>query len=135
MDLPDWSVDCLRQNYGPIWNFRAPLRSGKCDNPTPHFASAGRNWERTDTLDHDRRALLVTLAKHFTASGHLGQKDKAFVELTIAIGERANQEYSAIVVDFDLAIAEIRDLHCDRPSSSSSGDLVDHFLRKRVKHD
>ena len=112
-----------------------PCGSGKCDNPIPHFASAGLNWEWADTLDHYGRSLLVTFAKHFSASGHLGQEDEPFVNLTIAIGERADQEYSPFAIDLDLAVAEIRNLHGDWPSSGANGNLINYLLRKRIEHD
>ena len=111
------------------------MSSGKSNDPIPRLAFARLNWERTDSFDHDGRALLVSFTKHLSFSRHLGEKDEAFMHLTIAICEMANQENASIPVDFDFAICEIGDLYSNRPSSGSFGDLVDDFLRKRIKDD
>src|SRR5215475_14238660 len=47
----------------------------------------------------------------------------------------AHQENPAIPINLHLAIAEIWNLHGDRPASGSLGNLVDDFLWKRVEHD
>jgi len=88
-----------------MWNFGASLCSGKGDNPIPNVASAGLNGERTDAFDHYGRALLVTLAKHFTLSGHLRQKDKAFVDSAIAVDKLADQVDPSIPVNLDVTLA------------------------------
>src|SRR5579863_3460526 len=130
-----YSVDGLRQCDGPLWNLRAPLSSGKGDYPIPRLASAGLNWKWTDSFDHDGRALFVAFAKDLAFSRHLSEKDEAFVDLTVAIREMADQENAAVPVDFDFAVCEIGDLYRDRPPSGAFGDLVHDLLRKRIEHD
>src|SRR6266404_4356994 len=47
----------------------------------------------------------------------------------------ADQENPSIPVNFHFSVAEIWNLHGDRPTSGAFGDLVDDFLGKRVEHD
>src|SRR5947207_9581222 len=117
-----------------MWDFRAPLSAGKCDNPIPRLTSAGLNWKWTDTLDHDGRTLLVAFAEDLTTSGDLGQKDQALVNFPFDNCEMADQEYPSIPVDLDLSVIQIWNPYSDWTSSSSFGDLVDDLLRKCVEH-
>jgi hypothetical protein len=93
------------------------------------------NREGAHTLDDNWRALCIPFSKYLALSGHLRQKDEAFMDLAVAIGEMADQKDASLPVNFHLAVAEIGDLDADGPSSSAFRDLVDNLLRKRIEND
>src|SRR6516225_7244261 len=109
------SINGLRKCDCPRWHLRTPLSAGKGDNPISCLASAGLNWEWTDTFDHDGRALLVVLTKYLAFSRHLSEKDQAFVHLSVVICEITDQENAPIPVDLYFTVCEIGDLYSDRP--------------------
>ena len=127
-------VGCFRQRDSPLRDFRAPLGSGKYDNSVPYLAPTRVNGKRTDPLDDNGRALRIPFMKHLTFPGHLGQKDQAFVNLTFAVGEMADQEDSSFPVDFHFAVAETGISTLTGPASGSFGYLIYDFLWKGVEH-